>query len=350
MIRIFKITFLLTLGVLFSNCNKDEEAIITPPIPFAEQYPKDIANIEKYLDEYHMEVSTDYDVTFTKIPSPNTNNISSIKNQTAFPLLSKIVKKHDITYKVYYISFREGIQDKPTVVDSVHASYRGEYLYNKTEEVLPATDPKTYKTYLASTQFEISQNPIWFPLTGVISGWQEIFPLFKTGTYTAAGNGTINFENFGAGIMFLPSGLAYYDRGSGIIPSYAPLVFSFKLKSVNYVDNDYDRIDSRYEDLNGNGIYTDDDTDGDGAPNYLDQDDDGDNFSTKVEIRKPTPLGINQGTSAYYPYNYILDDPSTTSINESEPKGIPDASGDGISASRLRRHLDPTTKPPFTTY
>jgi hypothetical protein len=45
-------------------------------------------------------------------------------------------------------------------------------------------------------------------------------------------------------------------------------------------DEDSDSVLNMYEDLNGNGDYTDDDTDGDGTPNYLDTDDDGDGILT----------------------------------------------------------------------
>ena len=77
---------------------------------------------------------------------------------------------------------------------------------------------------------------------------------------------------------------------------------------------------------------------------------------TKDEIRKPTPLIIGQGPSAYYPYSpfTVADDPLTTtedeSVTKSEPKGIPDASGNGVLTTRLRRHLDANSKPLFTTY
>lgn len=52
-------------------------------------------------------------------------------------------------------------------------------------------------------------------------------------------------------------------------------------------EDDNDGIPAALEDINGNGDLTDDDTDGDGIPNYLDEDDDGDNVLTKNE--KPDP-------------------------------------------------------------
>ncbi|ALJ04237.1 hypothetical protein APS56_03350 [Pseudalgibacter alginicilyticus] len=54
-------------------------------------------------------------------------------------------------------------------------------------------------------------------------------------------------------------------------------------------EDDNDGIASALEDINGNGDLTDDDTDGDGIPNYLDIDDDGDNILTKDE--NPDPNG-----------------------------------------------------------
>ncbi|SFD24884.1 hypothetical protein [Algibacter pectinivorans] len=54
-------------------------------------------------------------------------------------------------------------------------------------------------------------------------------------------------------------------------------------------EDDNDGIPAELEDLNGNGNYDDDDTDGDGIPNYIDADDDGDNILTKDE--NPDPNG-----------------------------------------------------------
>ncbi len=56
-----------------------------------------------------------------------------------------------------------------------------------------------------------------------------------------------------------------------------------------FVDDDNDDIPTLLEDLNGNGDLEDDDTDGDGIPNYKDADDDGDNVLTKAE--NPDPNG-----------------------------------------------------------
>ena len=267
MTQFFKIVFSLSLSILFIACNKTDDPIPeTPPVPFATQYPIDLASIDKFRAEYNITYNSDFDVTFTKVTT--SNQLQAIKDQ--YPVEFKTVNSNGVDYKVYYISLRQGTQLNPTRVDSTLVEYKGSLL-NET------VFDRTYG------------NPIWFTLfnpanpgLSTITGWQEIIPLFKSGTITAGPNvGDPNvYDNYGAGVMFLPSGLGYYNRGSTNIPAYSPLIFSFKLKSVNYVDNDFDGIDSKDE-----GLDTSLNTDGDQFPNYFDQDDDADGYLTRSEIR-----------------------------------------------------------------
>ena len=57
------------------------------------------------------------------------------------------------------------------------------------------------------------------------------------------------------------------------------------------VEDDNDGILAALEDINGNGDLEDDDTDGDGLPNYIDADDDGDNILTVNENPDPNSDG-----------------------------------------------------------
>ncbi|WP_204902264.1 hypothetical protein, partial [Psychrobacter sanguinis] len=64
---------------------------------------------------------------------------------------------------------------------------------------------------LRVTQFEESKFPqsffqLFTESTIPLKGWSEIFPQFGKGTYTTNPDGTISYSNFGAGVMFLPSG------------------------------------------------------------------------------------------------------------------------------------------------
>lgn len=347
--RFFKIVCLAVITTFFASCRKDDPPVEEVIVPLAQQYPIDIANIETFLRENTIvDVSADFDVTFKRIATPNVDNDVSIMDQTIYPIKFKIVNSDGIDYKLYYIEFTEGVKDQPTRKDSIFVSYKGEYLRKTAEN----------NSFVTNTTFENSVNPVWFqmetidPSSGVIRGWKELFPLFKSGTTSDGISGQTNYAEFGAGVFFLPSAFAYYNRPVSVIPAYSPLIFSYKLKGVRYTDQDRDAVLSKYEDLNGDGNFDNDDTDGDGIPNYLDFDDDGDGAFTRNEVRKPTPVNAaTQGASIFYPFNAVLiDNPATLLINEYEPKGIPDISGDGTTPTRLRRHLDKNAVPPYTTY
>lgn len=314
-----KVTFyfigLMATISLFS-CEKEDNTITAAPLKnYEEQYNDEITIINNYLDSHYINVTkdrgkqNDQDVTISKITDATTQfSIKSYENNTgdSYPQLrSRIVNLHGLDYKVYYLILRQGSKnsstnrggESPCNTDSVLAAYSGSYLKSTTENEA---------TTVSATFFEDSKNPPRFSsLMGVIKGWSEIFPQFKSGSFSEnETNGTISFYDFGAGVMFIPSGLAYYNLSAGSIPSYSPLVFSFKLYEIERVDTDGDGIFNYLEDLNGDGYmnsfvnktnypkYPDDstidwykdDTDRDGIPNFLDIDDDNDNYSTKFEI------------------------------------------------------------------
>jgi len=64
-------------------------------------------------------------------------------------------------------------------------------------------------------------------------------------------------------------------------------------------DYDFDTIATADEDLNGNGNYGDDDTDGDAIPDFIDEDDDGDYVLTNVEAVVTTINRGNQNVTNY---------------------------------------------------
>lgn len=333
----------LVLVIVFTSsifsCQEADNVSAPPARPYAEVYPEDLAKIEAFLNTHYVTVDADYNTTFTQIPAGGTQTpISQMSN------LEHVERNfHDITYKIYYLKLREGTGESPTRVDSSFVAYKG--------NTFTKTTTNNVDTYTQNV-FDQSDSPVWFTLEDVIKGWGEIIPLFKTGTHTVNTDGTVSFRNYGAGVMFLPSGLGYYNTATGNIASYSPLIFSFKLYNQRYRDHDRDKILSKFEyreketsglvDFNKVAL----DTDGDGLPNYLDVDDDADGVLTKVEIKKPTPF---LGLSLYYPFDPVADNPFTLE-DETEPKGIPSDSGDGVSPTRLRRHLDKTSKPPFTIY
>jgi hypothetical protein len=321
----FYFILLITTVSLFS-CSKDDAVEVTPPRAYADQYITDIADIEEYLKTYYLDMDlsdpnfADKDVKIAKIPVGGTQpTLMSYLNATTYPkLLSREVSLHSVKYTLYYLVLREGVGTAPCNVDGVFASYRGDYL-----ERIAATT--TTAASISTTKFEETKFPqSFFELANTIAGWGETFPEFKTGTYTSNSDGTITYKDFGAGVMFIPSGLAYYNSGSGSIPSYAPLVFSFKLYEIKRLDQDADGIPSFQEDIDGDGyvrylatgIENIDDTDKDGVPDFLDVDDDGDKYPTKLEI-------TNAATGLVYPF-----------------ASIPDCSGNFTDPARIKKHLD----------
>lgn len=339
---LIKIVLVLGLFIGFYSCQPDDSTSTQPLRPYNEVYEEDIQKIEDFLQTHYVTIDSDYNTTFTKIPDGG----SQIPVWDMPELVRDFeVELHDITYKLYYLKLREGTGESPTRVDSTLVGYKGNTFYKTTVDGV--------EDY-TQTVFEETVNPVWFSLDRVIKGWAEIVPQFKIGTYSSNADGTISFQDFGVGVMFIPSGLGYFASGSASIPSYSPLIFNFKLYNLKRMDHDRDGILSMYEygdPLDGERFKKDPiDTDGDDRPDYLDVDDDADGHLTKTEIKKPLPLLPGQGTSLNYPFDPIADDPTTTLVDETEPKGIPSASGDGTTPTRLRRHLDKTSKPPFTTY
>lgn len=358
----FKYYFILLLaGIAIVSCNKsDDDAEIVPLRDYKEQYKADSDSIMKYLKNNYIEsVSANYDIKISKIPAGGTQ--VSIFDQTQYPLLSRDVYSNDVTYKVYYLVLREGTGQAPTNYDKISASYSGNTLNGKVFDT----------SYGVARDFSLEP----YLTTSVIEGWSEIFPKFKTGTATAAtdGSGTITYDNYGAGVMFLPSGLAYYGSGQTDIPAYSCLVFSFKLLGLQRLDHDSDGVYDFEEDLpNKDGIkdgylydfrnttkYPNppanlvDDTDGDGLADFIDVDDDGDGFTTLLEITKPKDkvgiviengVPVNYGISKYYPFNPVTDNPNTPNTDETEPRGIPAFAATGepdyTSPNRLRLHVD----------
>lgn len=296
-----KFYFILSmLSLALFSCSKNKEEEVTPPREYSEQYATDIKDIEEYLKTYYIEeVTADFDIKISKIPTGGTQK--SIWEQTTYPLKFREVNLHGLKYKLYYLVLNEGIDESPSNVDAVFTAYKGDYLQQVTKDGV---------TTLTVTEFERSSNPQqFFQLTSVIRGWSEVFPLFKKGTYTSNSDGTVSYKDFGAGVVFIPSGLGYYNSGSGSIPSYAPLVFNVKLYEVQRNDQDGDGIPSYLEDLDGDGYmysFTNttlyptkpttnpDDTDGDGVPDCFDVDDDGDNYTTKLERSYKDANGVTK--------------------------------------------------------
>ena len=310
--NILKVLCLLVLATFFVGCPKDDSITAEPAKAFSEQYPIDEATIDDFLATHFVTVDGDYNTTFTEIQEGGTETPIKDMPNLAF----KMVDRNDLTYKLYYLVLNEGIGESPIKVDSAFVSY------------------KATLTDADNTTFDSAENPVWFMLQDVIPGWGEIVPQFKSGTSVENPNGTVSYQNFGAGVMFLPSSFAYYNGSIGVIPQYSCLIFNFKLINQKHIDHDSDRVLSVYEYYASDGTLLD--TDADGVPDYLDVDDDNDGILTKEEV-KFTYIENNVTKKGYYPFNGAATDDPLTPYDET--KGIPSCTGDYFTPTRVRRHL-----------
>lgn len=188
----------------------------------------------------------------------------------------------DTDYEFYVLVLNEGGGDfKPSFADNILTTYQGYTLDDNLNDITDAFDSKTTPD-------------TYFGLIDLIPAWRRVFPMFNVANgYVDNGDGTVNFNNPGMGVMFIPSGLAYFQEARTDLPSYSPLIFKFELIHAIELDHDGDGIPSYLEELSGNqefninseaGVFDGDDTDENSIPNYFDTDDDGDGVSTATEI------------------------------------------------------------------
>lgn len=208
--------------------------------------------------------------------------------------------EEDIPHTLYYLDVREGAGESPTVADSTLIKYEG--------------------SLLDGSRFDAVSDFTWQELPFFIRGFATGAAILNAGTLDGViinPDGTTRISNSGIGILFIPSGLAYFNSPpSTSIGAYDPLIFSVEIGLfVKDTDNDNDGIPSIMEDLNGDMDVFNDNTDNDierenglliGIPNFGDTDDDGDGVLTRTEISDadgniifPYPDSNNDGTPDY---------------------------------------------------
>lgn len=257
--KIKNIITILILTLLLFSCKKDDNP--TDNFDPAAQALLDDATLKEYLQTHYYIPAEDNE------PFGNIDTIQNGETSLFSQITTQEVKYKDVDYKLYYLMIDEGTNVFPTRYDSVFVKYRGFTLDSiKFDE---------------NTNFNTPRG--WLDLTGVIQGWKYGFPNFKSGFNVTQNNDPITYSGTGKGILFIPSGLAYANIGSGFIPENAPILFHIELAQVVRADNDNDGVLNEYEDLNNDGEVFDDNTDGDNFPNYFDSDDDGDGTLTKDE-------------------------------------------------------------------
>lgn len=259
------------MSFLFIACSSNDDDDAEEQRDFTEQAAADDLLLREYLSthtynyEAFASATTDVEIELDTLAGDAANKTPLLDLVNSQVVTVNTTDGQSIEHRMYHLVARQGsgLERRSSIVDSVYLTYRGKLLDGST--------------------FDESAVPIWLDNTSVITGFRYGVSEIAPGTYTQNQDGTINFENYGQGIFFLPSGLGYFANARTGIPAYSPLMFSVNVFTTNQADHDFDGILSIDEDVDGDGNPFNDDTDGDDIPNYADPDDDGDGVNTIAE-------------------------------------------------------------------
>jgi hypothetical protein len=257
------------LILVISSCSKDSSSIEEIPAnDIGPQYVLENDSIVEFLQTHfynykdfeNLSSNNTVELLIDTISGDNIDKISLFDQVSTLSIDIEDDNNEMISHNMYYIINREGNGDSPTVADSVFVAYKGMTLGN--------------------TTFDNRKNPTWLDNTTVVRGFKEFTALLKRGDISTNNDGTYLLSNYGIGMAIMPSALGYYNNSTLLIPAYSPLIFQINLTTYNSTDHDHDGINSIDEDLNGDHVFSNDDTDEDNLPNYRDADDDGDGVLT----------------------------------------------------------------------
>lgn len=307
--------------------DRDAQALIDDAdiIDFLQTYTY---NYESFLTD---ETLTDLDVEFSIAEEGQQSFYDKLENTTtdASGGLIDALRKFEVEYEyddgdgdetitqnLYVLYIREGAGETIYETSDVFNTYRAKVILTDDED--ENGGKKLPEDYFAEAEI-----PDYLEIYGTITGFKEAFIKFKSGTpvgdsvdpcdtfYLNEEDGSLMTNNdFGIGIVFIPSGMAYFDTeyivndgydddGDGDIDEdtedelsyeeedffgYRNLVYTFSTYNTFDVDYDEDGIPSHLEDYDGDGDVDNDDTDDDDIPDFLDSDDDDDGVATLLEI------------------------------------------------------------------
>jgi len=269
----YSILFICLLILAVVSCEKDENTVAAvPPNDRGEQQVIDSISLKSYLSTHYYN-----SVAVNSLANPRLEDlvITELLDGETLPinttLLIDDVEQHSTTllevdYKYYILKIKPGEGESPNFSDSVRVNYSG--------------------SLTNGSVFDSSTTPVVFDLVYVITGWSRVMPEFKTsGSYVSNPDGSVSFDGYGMGAMFLPSGLGYFSTSKTGIPSYSNLVFKFEIMQMEINDHDSDNIPSYMEVSESNEFDLLVDTDENKVYNFNDSDDDGDGTATSDEIQ-----------------------------------------------------------------
>ncbi|MDG5493057.1 FKBP-type peptidyl-prolyl cis-trans isomerase [Psychroserpens sp. SPM9] len=303
------------LVAMLASCKPDDaEVSLVPEADRTEQQVKDRDSIISYLETHYynagdlVDDGTDYsidDIIITELPQDDEGNYLPLPDPDTNTLLIDAVETHFTTfeeadYEYYILRINQGEGEySPNFSDDIRLVYSG----------INIEDGEI---------FDSAINPnAPFDMLGLIQGWRNVIPQFNVASeFVVNEDGTVDYSGSGLGVMFIPSGLAYFASPPFGLGVYDNLVFKFELYQADANDHDGDGILTHLEDLNNNEDVNDDDTDGDNVPNFFDPDDDGDGVLTIYEDLDGDGDPSNDDSDGDGIPNY-LDEDSTESNQDS---------------------------------
>ena len=290
----YSILFICLLILTVVSCEKDENTVAAPPNDRGEQQVIDSISLKSYLSTHYYNSAA-----VNSLANPRLEDlvITELLDGETLPinttLLIDDVEQHSTTflevdYKYYILKIKPGEGESPNFSDSVRVNYSG--------------------SLTNGSVFDSSTTPVVFDLVYVITGWSRVMPEFKTsGSYVSNPDGSVSFDGYGMGAMFLPSGLGYFSTYRSGIPSYSNLVFKFEIMQMEINDHDSDNIPSYMEVSESNEFDLLVDTDENKVFNFNDSDDDGDGTATSDEIQiEPRTNETEQGLQAILDATILL--------------------------------------------
>ena len=274
----YNILFICALIISVISCSPDDEDSIVsvPEKDRTEQQVIDNDALVIFLNTHYYN-STEVnalanpkvaDIVITELlegetlPTDATLLISAVETKTTTYL--------EVEYEYYILRINQGTgTQSPRFCDKVRVNYSG--------------------SLMDGVDFDGTSIPVNFDLVSVIPGWSRVMPEFNVAnSYTSNSDGTISYDGYGVGVMFLPSVLGYFATYTGSIPSYSNLIFKFELMQTETMDHDFDNVPSYMEVVEVDYDLYSNDTDGDLVVDFIDFDDDGDGTATSEEVRVET--------------------------------------------------------------
>lgn len=281
---------------LLSSCKKDDDDSIelVPERDRTEQQVADFDSLQNYLKTHYYNRATflepgNYtidDILIKELPKDDSGNYQALPDPDTNQLLSEAVdidnpkttKYLGTEYQYYVLILNEGGGENPHFSDKLRLNYNGSL-----------QNGKSFDNSVTPVEMELVKTSFFGPEP--VKGFRLGITEFKTAeSFVENNDGTVTFNNYGFGVLFLPSGLGYFQnppQGS-IISTFSNLIFKIELFQMKIMDHDGDGIPSYMEDLDGDGDFWNDDTNSNEIPNFLDNDDDGDRVLTINEMTRQT--------------------------------------------------------------